>query len=75
MTRVLAVPSDVAWDLQERLRGIDIHVFDRTSTVIVDYNAPVQEDINCQGHCLWTVLIQERLSRHRTNFDSPFLDS
>jgi hypothetical protein len=43
------VPYEFAWDLQERHRGIDRHVFDSTLTIIVDYYAPVQEDINCQN--------------------------
>jgi glucose-6-phosphate isomerase len=42
------VPYDFALDLQERNRGIDRHVFDRRLTVIVDYYAPVQDDIHCQ---------------------------
>jgi hypothetical protein len=48
MTQVLMVPYDFAWDLKERHRGIDIHVFDRTLTVIIDYYAPVEDYINCQ---------------------------
>jgi hypothetical protein len=57
MTRVLMVPNDFVWDLQERHRGTDRHVFDMTFTAIVDNNAPVQEDINFQRHCLWTATI------------------
>jgi hypothetical protein len=56
MTRVLMVPYDFAWDLQERHRGIDTHVFDRALTAIVDYYAPDQEYINCQIQCLLTAL-------------------
>jgi hypothetical protein len=56
---------DFAWDLQERHRGIDRHIFDRTLTVIIDYYAPVHDDIHCQ----------KTLSIDSSYSGSPFLDS
>jgi hypothetical protein len=41
--------------------SITMHLFRKTLTV--------------KRHCLLTALIQERLSKHRMKFDSPFLDS